>query len=590
MRRAGGFAVVFFATTWIAGAAQMRRDGPASAELGTARIAGTVLAIDGGSPAAPGRRAIVTLTGAALPIGQSVVTDDHGRFVLERLPAGRFMLTATKPAYLQGSYGATRPGRPGVPIVLSDAARLSDVTITLTRGAAISGTIRDPEGAPLFGVGVSALRALPDGSLVTVATGATDDRGAYRLFGLAAGSYLISASRSSGIGTAAAIELTSAQIDRKLAQLQSRSARSPASLPNVPSISASTSSFVPVFHPRAFSPADATPVAVASGDDRHGTDIVLDRARSVALEGVVSGAPSSATLTIAMTQSPSTPTAPILRSRPPGDGPFGFTNVTPGRYRVTARTPVGVEPLLFARADVEVGNDDARGVALAMQPALHFTGRIVFDATRLAPPADLTAIHVMLEDAAPPSAPTGAAGGGRAGRAPLGSTTDARGNFDVAGVLPGTYRVSTSFTSSSTGWWLRSASVNGRDVLDAPLEVGLTPVSGAVLTFSDRHTVLSGQLEVPAARVAAEYFIVVFPADRTAWLPRARRIQSTRPGTDATYVFRDLPPGAYRLAALTDVTPDDLSDPVFFETVLPASIPVTLGEGEQKTQALKVLR
>lgn len=72
------------------------------------------------------------------------------------------------------------------------------------------------------------------------------------------------------------------------------------------------------------------------------------------------------------------------------------------------------------------------------------------------------------------------------------------------------------------------------------------------------------------------------------WLPRARRIHSVRAGTDGTYVFHDLPPGPYRLAAVTDVTPDDLIDTTFFEALLPLSIPLTLKEGEQKTQPLRV--
>jgi hypothetical protein len=136
---------------------------------------------------------------------------------------------------------------------------------------------------------------------------------------------------------------------------------------------------------------------------------------------------------------------------------------------------------------------------------------------------------------------------------------------------------------------LRSAVVGGRDVLDIPIQIEpSTALSGAVLTFSDRHTQLSGTLEVPAGRSASEYFIVVFPEDRSMWRPRARRIQSARAGTDGAYVVRDLPPGTYRLAALIDLGPDDLIDPAFFEALLAASIRFTLGDGEQKTQGLKV--
>jgi hypothetical protein len=203
----------------------------------------------------------------------------------------------------------------------------------------------------------------------------------------------------------------------------------------------------------------------------------------------------------------------------------------------------------------------------------------------------LRTIRVVLESGAQRA---GAGGGGRgvASRGPdVGATTDAAGNFRIDGIVPGVYRLGASLASDPSGWWLRSAVVNGIDVLDRPLEIDVsTPLSGVVLTFADRHTLLTGRLEVPAGSAAADYHIVVFPADRSQWLPRARRIQSTRPGTDGVYVLRGLPPGAYRLAALTDVGADDLIDPSFFEAILPGSIAVTLADGEQKTQGLRITR
>ena len=159
----------------------------------------------------------------------------------------------------------------------------------------------------------------------------------------------------------------------------------------------------------------------------------------------------------------------------------------------------------------------------------------------------------------------------------------------VTGVVPGTYRVVTSLAAEADRWWLRSAIINDRDVLDEPIAIDAgTPLTGAVLTFSDRRASLSGTLEVPAGRTASEFHVVVFPEDRSLWLPGARRIQSARPGTDGAYVLRDLPPGRYRLAALTDLSTDDLIDPSFFDSLVPASIAVTIGEGEQKAQSFRV--
>jgi len=47
-----------------------------------------------------------------------------------------------------------------------------------------------------------------------------------------------------------------------------------------------------------------------------------------------------------------------------------------------------------------------------------------------------------------------------------------------------------------------------------------------------------------------------------------------------------LPAGDYWLVALTDVTPADLADPGFLETIVHGALRLTLADGEQKTQAI----
>ena len=91
---------------------QIRDHTTSTSEFGTASISGVVLASTGSASPRPARRAIVTLAGAELPAGRSAITDDEGRFVLDGLPAGRFTLTATKPAYLPAAYGADVPAVP----------------------------------------------------------------------------------------------------------------------------------------------------------------------------------------------------------------------------------------------------------------------------------------------------------------------------------------------------------------------------------------------------------------------------------------------------------------------------------------------
>jgi hypothetical protein len=138
-------------------------------------------------------------------------------------------------------------------------------------------------------------------------------------------------------------------------------------------------------------------------------------------------------------------------------------------------------------------------------------------------------------------------------------------------------------------WVLKSAVVNGRDVLDFPLEMGPnTDVSTATLTFTNRTQELSGTIQDASGRPSAEFTIIVFPSDKQYWTPLSRRIASTRPGTDGTFSVRSLPAGDYRLTAVTDVEPGEWYDPAFLSQLLSASVPISLAEGEKKVQDLRL--
>jgi len=131
--------------------------------------------------------------------------------------------------------------------------------------------------------------------------------------------------------------------------------------------------------------------------------------------------------------------------------------------------------------------------------------------------------------------------------------------------------------------------VDGRDILDRPLEMGLADdVEEAVATYTSRHSELSGTLQLPAGAPATDYFIVVFPADEGLWRSGARRVQSTRPGTDGRFAFRDLPGGRYLLAALTDVEPTELADTAFLQQLATAAVAVDVADGATTVQDLRL--
>ena len=113
-------------------------------------------------------------------------------------------------------------------------------------------------------------------------------------------------------------------------------------------------------------------------------------------------------------------------------------------------------------------------------------------------------------------------------------------------------------------------------------------VAGAIVTFGDRSQEVSGTIQDAQGRPTADYTIIIYPSDNRYWLPQARRILSARPGTDGKFTFRKLPPGDYRLTAVTDVEPGEWFNPDFLSQLATASISVPLAEGEKKTQDIRV--
>jgi hypothetical protein len=141
-------------------------------------------------------------------------------------------------------------------------------------------------------------------------------------------------------------------------------------------------------------------------------------------------------------------------------------------------------------------------------------------------------------------------------------------------------------------WRLKSAIVNGRDVLDDPIvfDANGGEVTGVVVTFSDRHSEIAGRLQAPSGDPASEYVVVIFPAERERWRPGARRIRSTRPASDGRFSVADLPAGDYLIAALTDVEPNEWQDPAFLEQLVPGAFKVTLADGGRVIQDLQIKR
>lgn len=383
--------------------------------------------------------------------------------------------------------------------------------------------------------------------------------------------------------------------------------------------------YAPVFFPGTTSPSGASMVDLSVGQERYGVDFQLQMVSTAQITGMLTSvdgaAPAGAQVTLAPLDTlPGLPGA-TQTVRVNQSGTFTFRNVAPGQYRISARAQrrveqPGVEPqapagrggrgggrgqmvpteILWAHSEVSVDGRDLADVGLQLQEGMEISGRVVFDGRTLMPPTDLTSVRITLT-------PTGTQDGEFGNIPPV--AADASGRFTIPGVPPGRYTLRATAQAGTGGpgvgrggalaaggsgnWVLRSAFAGGRETLDFPLEIDPNMnVNDAVITFADRTTELTGLLQDSSGAATSDYSIIVFPTDTGFWVPQSRRIQSVRPGTDGRYTVRNLPPGDYAIAAVTDVEPGEWFDPMFLRELLQASMRISLADGDRKTQNIRL--
>lgn len=134
-------------------------------------------------------------------------TDSDGRYRFEDVPAGKYRLTPFAPTLVSDSHDS------GSEVTVNPGNTIEDINFSLSQGGVITGKVTDSDGRPVIGERIT-LKAVdaPNQAEVTSANAmmsafggaggrmyATDDRGVYRIFGVRAGRYLISAGSDSDV-------------------------------------------------------------------------------------------------------------------------------------------------------------------------------------------------------------------------------------------------------------------------------------------------------------------------------------------------------------------------------------------------------
>jgi hypothetical protein len=560
MIRAAGAMVV--ALTLTNAAPQQPRDPRLTKEpRGTGVITGTVVSND--PQPRPLRRSRITLKGTDLPIARTTIAAEDGSFAFDHLPAGSYTLSATKDAYVTMNFGARRPRRPGVRVNLAEGQRRT-LGFRLPRGAVITGVISGADGQPIPGLAVVAAASIfnpntgvrqlsPMSDPFTAAV--TDDRGTYRLYGLAAGVYAVVASVRPGPDT---FRLVSAQ-GLRIAAADGTS--KPVTL-------------APVYFPGTPSMEMATLITVKEGEERTGIDFPIEYVPAARIEGAV-GPPDPA-IPVWVNLRPDSDSFSFRgqpAARADADGRFSLNNVPPGNYTVFASrrmTSAAGSQTLSAAIRLTIAGDDVSGVLLQLQPGLTISGRLNFEGT--APPIDFSKLKLFI--------PAGVL----SGSAVVGSLPELKletdGRFSLQGVSPGVYRVMApaiqGLRTPIGKWWLKSVTLRGRELLDAPLEFRESASDG-VITFSEHANEVSGSVAGAQSADSFDGFVVVFTTDRRGWFPMSRRVAGVRPDKDGRYSVRNLPAGEYFILATDDLAPNEWFDSQLLEQLASRAQRVKVG-------------
>jgi hypothetical protein len=397
----------------------------------------------------------------------------------------------------------------------------------LYKGGVITGKVTDSSGQPLVKAKVAVHRVRNgDGSRLRVQQDwgdvETDDRGMYRAYGLAEGSYTVLLD----------------QID----QYEDDGARDQA----------------PTYYPS--STVDtAVEVTVRRGDEVGGIDIIHRGLRGHAVSGKCSGGKSkvpSSELYVTLVR---TKDGVIHSSRWDGyakSGAFSFFGVPDGDYYVVAQDDRDDPGAASSPVRIRVAGRDVIGLDLRLVPFGSIEGRLVIESLPrsantgpCAPKRQLTAQEIVVRISRESDGvdDLNAALFGDIGT----SVTDENGNIVLGNLAPGRYRVSLDLVAEDL--YVRSITMGGRYPKQRN-QAGVFAIKsgerikGLVFTVANGAAGLRGRAaglnQTPNLSMGVQVHLVPAEPDRAN---DEMRYHQTGLNENGDFIFKNIPPGRYWL-------------------------------------------
>ena len=452
---------------------------------------------------------------------RAVPTNDNGDFEVKGLEPGMYRVQANAPAYV------SLPTDPD-----QEIHRAGDsVTLNMIRGGVITGKVVTANNDPVVAVRVRALRVRDlngrrPARLDISSERLTDDRGAFRIFGLIPGTYVVFAGGRGFSGTGANAYDNDA----------------------------------PTFAPSSTRDT-AEEIPVASGEERT-IDIRYRATSGHAVSGNVNLAIAAnspwiqVNLARIIDSKLDIGASTFQNERAKG---FAFQGVADGDYLIwTGYTSRAAEQLLSDTKRITVKGADVTGIELFVKPLASVAGVVLLEPSTIAeckdkrrPSFEETILSLVRNQ--PPARDQQVEppvyGSSQA-------SPDAAGSFQLRNVAAGQYNFNTRI--SARYWYLRSVTQPAaKDSIDlARNTLALKPgdrVSGLKVTVAEGAASISGQVELPEDRRAGQIVFYVVPAEQGK-PDEVLRYFASPVADDGSFTIDHIPPGHYwTLARFTTV-------------------------------------
>ena len=319
-----------------------------------------------------------------------VNADQAGHAVFRDLTMGTYAVNAQRDGYIDNIAATFRQ-----PVIINAEKKVFSVDVTLTRGATLGGHILDPNGVPIARAGVT-LSALsyrngrPTIARVpTAGSSQTDDRGEYRLIGLAPGDYYVQA-----------------ELRRSGEQLQT------GVWDDFPRVT---------FYPGVVDPKRAAKITIGGSQDLASIDMKVPVVTSFKISGsVINSLPGGRSMPNGQVSrevgsyylgstDPDSLEDPILvqstlaPSKNPEESIFEISGVLPGTYYLYPLFDTGAGALSFvtSRTPVTVTDHDVDGLRIVLKANREIKGRLVIDGSTAAVPLNMARVSLRPKDRMP---------------------------------------------------------------------------------------------------------------------------------------------------------------------------------------------